>query len=394
MGNVDPSKIDEIRRTVYVGNLNSQVTTALRYRWGEFHLKWWKKPPAATLTTDLQLRRIFFLLKRSLHLLKVRKNVSDLLLFLLCISKLTFKGFCFSPADDHRRPAAGVLQAGGRCEVCADGRRRDPTDALRLRGVRGAGLRRQSPDLQRSHVWRQTSQVGDRLPLGKGFEPSPGVQCGFSLQGQSFQQRHREASRADATGCRQGTGECDEEGEGSSGHHRRCHRARYGIQICCTVVAQLKVFTCWCWRSAAHRGKDALVRSLSEDAALPFALTLALEITQEEVSFETPVSAAFSSCAGKCSVCPVNNGFYLTPPGADLHRGRGKAGTLTVPEAATGGALALKTKGTPGVAPGLQMMFNYIPAFVQILRLCFNKMLNCPAVPGSASRGRHALKKM
>ncbi|XP_042251226.1 splicing regulatory glutamine/lysine-rich protein 1 isoform X2 [Thunnus albacares] len=28
MGNVDPSKIDEIRRTVYVGNLNSQTTTA------------------------------------------------------------------------------------------------------------------------------------------------------------------------------------------------------------------------------------------------------------------------------------------------------------------------------------------------------------------------------
>lgn len=28
MGNVDPSKIDEIRRTVYVGNLNSQITTA------------------------------------------------------------------------------------------------------------------------------------------------------------------------------------------------------------------------------------------------------------------------------------------------------------------------------------------------------------------------------
>ncbi|CAM4536733.1 unnamed protein product [Leuciscus chuanchicus] len=28
MGNVDPSKIDEIRRTVYVGNLNSQSTTA------------------------------------------------------------------------------------------------------------------------------------------------------------------------------------------------------------------------------------------------------------------------------------------------------------------------------------------------------------------------------
>lgn len=25
MGNVDPSKVDEIRRTVYVGNLNSQV---------------------------------------------------------------------------------------------------------------------------------------------------------------------------------------------------------------------------------------------------------------------------------------------------------------------------------------------------------------------------------
>lgn len=29
MGNVDPSKIDEIRRTVYVGNLNSQVGGAL-----------------------------------------------------------------------------------------------------------------------------------------------------------------------------------------------------------------------------------------------------------------------------------------------------------------------------------------------------------------------------
>uniref|UniRef100_A0A3Q0S3A5 Splicing regulatory glutamine/lysine-rich protein 1 n=1 Tax=Amphilophus citrinellus TaxID=61819 RepID=A0A3Q0S3A5_AMPCI len=28
IGNVDPSKIDEIRRTVYVGNLNSQTTTA------------------------------------------------------------------------------------------------------------------------------------------------------------------------------------------------------------------------------------------------------------------------------------------------------------------------------------------------------------------------------
>lgn len=26
MGNVDPTKVDEIRRTVYVGNLNSQVT--------------------------------------------------------------------------------------------------------------------------------------------------------------------------------------------------------------------------------------------------------------------------------------------------------------------------------------------------------------------------------
>lgn len=32
MGNVDPSKIDEIRRTVYVGNLNSQVTN-LRKNW-------------------------------------------------------------------------------------------------------------------------------------------------------------------------------------------------------------------------------------------------------------------------------------------------------------------------------------------------------------------------
>lgn len=30
MGNVDPSKIDEIRRTVYVGNLNSQVTNLRR----------------------------------------------------------------------------------------------------------------------------------------------------------------------------------------------------------------------------------------------------------------------------------------------------------------------------------------------------------------------------
>ncbi|XP_068279041.1 splicing regulatory glutamine/lysine-rich protein 1-like [Nyctibius grandis] len=30
MGNADPSKIDEIRRTVYVGNLNSQTTTADR----------------------------------------------------------------------------------------------------------------------------------------------------------------------------------------------------------------------------------------------------------------------------------------------------------------------------------------------------------------------------
>ena len=32
MGNVDPSKIDEIRRTVYVGNLNSQVTNRRRNR--------------------------------------------------------------------------------------------------------------------------------------------------------------------------------------------------------------------------------------------------------------------------------------------------------------------------------------------------------------------------
>lgn len=30
MGNVDPSKVNEIRRTVYVGNLNSQVTGTLR----------------------------------------------------------------------------------------------------------------------------------------------------------------------------------------------------------------------------------------------------------------------------------------------------------------------------------------------------------------------------
>lgn len=30
MGNVDPSKIDEIRRTVYVGNLNSQVTSNVK----------------------------------------------------------------------------------------------------------------------------------------------------------------------------------------------------------------------------------------------------------------------------------------------------------------------------------------------------------------------------
>lgn len=32
MGNVDPSKIDEIRRTVYVGNLNSQVSGHLGAR--------------------------------------------------------------------------------------------------------------------------------------------------------------------------------------------------------------------------------------------------------------------------------------------------------------------------------------------------------------------------
>lgn len=32
MGNVDPYKIDEIRRTVYVGNLNSQVTNRRRNR--------------------------------------------------------------------------------------------------------------------------------------------------------------------------------------------------------------------------------------------------------------------------------------------------------------------------------------------------------------------------
>lgn len=31
MGNVDPSKIDEIRRTVYVGNLNSQVIPTNEY---------------------------------------------------------------------------------------------------------------------------------------------------------------------------------------------------------------------------------------------------------------------------------------------------------------------------------------------------------------------------
>lgn len=33
MGNVDPSKIDEIRRTVYVGNLNSQVAFFVSVLW-------------------------------------------------------------------------------------------------------------------------------------------------------------------------------------------------------------------------------------------------------------------------------------------------------------------------------------------------------------------------
>lgn len=47
MGNVDPSKIDEIRRTVYVGNLNSQVTK--------------KKPSGSSC--------LFFLLKNSVEVL-------------------------------------------------------------------------------------------------------------------------------------------------------------------------------------------------------------------------------------------------------------------------------------------------------------------------------------
>lgn len=44
MGNVDPTKVDEIRRTVYVGNLNSQVSWMLDLRGGGGR----QRPPVST----------------------------------------------------------------------------------------------------------------------------------------------------------------------------------------------------------------------------------------------------------------------------------------------------------------------------------------------------------
>lgn len=115
MGNVDPSKIDEIRRTVYVGNLNSQVGGDLL-----------PKHPA-----------------------RPRRRLAP--------------SPCCVSSDHHCRAAAGVLQASGGRQVCAHGRRRDPADTLCLCGVHGAGLRRQSVDLQRGHVWGQTAEVRAKI---------------------------------------------------------------------------------------------------------------------------------------------------------------------------------------------------------------------------------------
>lgn len=105
MGNVDPSKVDEIRRTVYVGNLNSQVTSR------RVCARPWFLQPLGFVCGEAAVQSVSL------------------------------------STDHHCRAAAGVLQAGGRCKVCADGWRRDSADALRLCGVCRAGIRRQSPDL-------------------------------------------------------------------------------------------------------------------------------------------------------------------------------------------------------------------------------------------------------
>lgn len=62
MGNVDPSKIDEIRRTVYVGNLNSQVCGDLQSAHTTSHQLGFITPPSAAspqTTTAEQLLEFF-----------------------------------------------------------------------------------------------------------------------------------------------------------------------------------------------------------------------------------------------------------------------------------------------------------------------------------------------
>lgn len=114
MGNVDPSKIDEIRRTVYVGNLNSQVNLVF---FGTFA-----------------------------HMVLNSKHC----MHSVCNPFLT---------DHHCWTATGVLQTGGRCKVCSNGWRWDSAHSLRLCGVYWSRVCGQSPHLQWSHVWRQTTKV-------------------------------------------------------------------------------------------------------------------------------------------------------------------------------------------------------------------------------------------
>lgn len=59
------------------------------------------------------------------------------------------------------------------------------------------------------------------------------------LKGQSFKQRHSEASRDDPAGCRQRAGERDEEGAGGPVHHRCCYRTRYDGQEGSILISPL-----------------------------------------------------------------------------------------------------------------------------------------------------------
>lgn len=155
-GNVDPLRIEEIRRTVYVGNLDPTVTP-------EQVLNFFTQVCDQNTSQFLFLQRM--LLQRSM-LWSDRCNSFTRARELLLV-KTSFVQNCFQNKESLCRAKIERKEKqyfpGWRDQVCADGRRGLRSNPLSFHRVHGANFCSHSLHLQQPHVCRETPQVSIAL---------------------------------------------------------------------------------------------------------------------------------------------------------------------------------------------------------------------------------------